>query len=796
MKNLSLTVSISLFLCNALCAKGNTLYVSNHGSDSSVGSKGSPLLTIGAALKRVNEGDVIELAPGTYREVIELHSKHGITIRAAESGTVKIDPTKRLPKKWELEENGIWSLSYVEDIWQLFCDTDLVYLARWPDATFEDGKIWRMMESCRSTDGGYNHHKGEWEGLTRVGLVYDDQFHIPARPGFTEGDSRYVFDPDITFTNQPPSLASTGIDFSGALAVLNIAHWLTYTQPIVSHDAGSDHFTYSTELIGHKNSELKHFKKRFASYHILGLPALDQCNEWWYDQTENKVYYKPELGANPNELNLYARSVDFAVELAGCSSINFENIDFFAGGFYLNYCTDSGFDTCRFDYPSTHKFVLGAFNWFANHNPRSNPNKMSSYIGGKGNYFLNSVIHRSNAPVAFDSDGVLIENSLFSDIEWQVNSNGGSGSVMFGKNAIFRRNTLLRGGNCEGIRAIGNGSVIELNRVTDSGNLQHDGSAINVGTTKHAGTRVAYNWSHDTNGQGIRFDYHGELVFRPDGKVYGDGVYMNNVSWNTMTNQIKGDRHLVLNNTVINSSSYPVPDEEKVTLAVQGFRSMHGIMGNTHSLTRNNIATIKNRSWNLDAPGRIKSDGYAPPLAAVIPGKSDSNMLTPGASWIYLRDPKNYDFRPKEDSPLIDSGARVKREDLPSAISNYKEQNIIGYAPDMGAYEYGASRYWIPGRKTTTASSPVPKDGGKDVPLNADLMFLEAYNSTHHRILLGESPDSLVEITQIKNLETNIVTPEKLKPETTYYWRVDAHVPTAKQAIQTGDLWHFSTSSE
>ena len=114
----------------------------------------------------------------------------------------------------------------------------------------------------------------------------------------------------------------------------------------------------------------------------------------------------------------------------------------------------------------------------------------------------------------------------------------------------------------------------------------------------------------------------------------------------------------------------------------------------------------------------------------------------------------------------------------------------------MGAYEYGASRYWIPGRKTTTASSPVPKDGGKDVPLNADLMFLEAYNSTHHRILLGESPDSLVEITQIKNLETNIVTPEKLKPETTYYWRVDAHVPTAKQAIQTGDLWHFSTSSE
>ena len=130
MKNLALALTLSLFLCNALCAKSNILYVSNHGSDTSVGSKGSPFLTIGTALKRVKEGEVIELAPGTYREVIELRNAHGITIRAAESGTVKIDPTVLLPKKWELGKNGIWSLSYEEDVWQLFCDSRLVYLAR------------------------------------------------------------------------------------------------------------------------------------------------------------------------------------------------------------------------------------------------------------------------------------------------------------------------------------------------------------------------------------------------------------------------------------------------------------------------------------------------------------------------------------------------------------------------------------------------------------------------------------------------------------------------------------------
>ena len=132
MKNLALVVSVSLFLCNALCAKGNTLYVSNHGSDTNVGSKESPFLTIDAALKRVKESVVIELAPGTYREVIKLRNENGITIRAAESGTVKIDPTKRLPKKWELGKNGIWSLSVEEDIWQLFCDTDLCILLAGP----------------------------------------------------------------------------------------------------------------------------------------------------------------------------------------------------------------------------------------------------------------------------------------------------------------------------------------------------------------------------------------------------------------------------------------------------------------------------------------------------------------------------------------------------------------------------------------------------------------------------------------------------------------------------------------
>ena len=51
------------------------------------------------------------------------------------------------------------------------------------------------------------------------------------------------------------------------------------------------------------------------------------------------------------------------------------------------------------------------------------------------------------------------------------------------------------------------------------GNLQHDGAGINVGTKSQFGTEVAYNWVHDSNRQGVRFDYHGTHQLRPDGEV-------------------------------------------------------------------------------------------------------------------------------------------------------------------------------------------------------------------------------------------------------------------------------------
>ena len=235
-----------LFLSLVCSINAETLYVSTEGNDSFSGTKVEPLRSIARAVTIANSGDTILLEQGRYREEIRLSKKDDLSFIASEGAEVVIDGSNKLPNKWQPWKQGIWKQSIDADIWQLFVDDKMVYVARWPNATFEDGKIWRMMEGCRSADGGFDKHvgNGEWFGNTRFGVLYDDKFYKPETTGFREGDSRYLVDPSISFDNQPASLASTGKSFKGGYAVLNIGHWLTWTRPITSHEAGADHFTY------------------------------------------------------------------------------------------------------------------------------------------------------------------------------------------------------------------------------------------------------------------------------------------------------------------------------------------------------------------------------------------------------------------------------------------------------------------------------------------------------------------------------------------------------------------------
>ena len=145
---------------------------------------------------------------------------------------VLFDGTQAFEGEWKPWKNGIYVTKTNEKIHQLFIGYDYAYMARWPNASFDDNSIWRMTQSMRKLDGGFR--KGKWLGKSRFGLAYDGTFNTKAGQNFHEGDSRYT---DI---KEMPSLAESEINFEGAIVVLNIGNWLTWPRTITKHKAGSD----------------------------------------------------------------------------------------------------------------------------------------------------------------------------------------------------------------------------------------------------------------------------------------------------------------------------------------------------------------------------------------------------------------------------------------------------------------------------------------------------------------------------------------------------------------------------
>ena len=221
---------------------------------------------------------------------------------------------------------------------------------------------------------------------------------------------------------------------------------------------------------------------------------------------------------------------------------------------------------------------------------------------------------------------------------------------------------------------------------------------------------------------------------------------------------------------------------------------MHGIMGNAQSLIINNLANISHRSWDLrifDKRTENYKNGakYFRDLNYnVLPGKHKNNMTEAGAAYKYLRDPVNYDFRPRLDSPLIHAGRPVLVAENPNEHTSVKELYETGSNEtiDIGAYQSDQKYYWIPGYRAIHASTPIPKNNATVRAKQIDLMFLEAYQSSSHSVYFGKNPNSLQLVTTLKDSNTCPV--PKLVSGETYYWRVDSE---HKNSISQGPLWSF-----
>ena len=171
---------------------------------------------------------------------------------------------------------------------------------------------------------------------------------------------------------------------------------------------------------------------------------------------------------------------------------------------------------------------------------------------------------------------------------------------------------------------------------------------------------------------------------------------------------------------------------------------------------------------------------------------------------------QSYDFRPKKGSSLIDSGVIVPGLNDGGRCAGYlphpdwgKEQGgrffnhkasypgqhrkYIGEAPDIGAYEYGDSVYWIPGFRYSYPSVPIPNDNDTKVPLEYGLAwnypYKKDYSSTKAVVTISGPGVSLTETF----IYPNNVLFASFKPNSTYKWSVSV------DGVSGGD-WTFTTN--
>jgi len=296
-------------------------------------------------------------------------------------------------------------------------------------------------------------------------------------------------------------------------------------------------------------------------------------------------------------------------------------------------------------------------------------------------------------------------------------------------------------------------------------------------------TVVRYNWAINGAGRnGVRFD--GD--YANTNCLVHHTVSMNN----NRGFRIKGDQHRVYNITAL--ANGPKSD---INLALEKFYGyVHPDHVNDDPLDLQYVTNSPLPGWPA-APGRRGNLPYHgnensivrniagdvidnwPLQSSDVVGVWHGNVI--GKSLLdELRDPPNWDFRPKSGSDLEGAGTNV------TGIT----EGYAGAAPDLGAYESGCTNYWIPGRIFSQASVSIPLDGALNARPDADLIWQPGMDALSHNVYLGTAPASL---TLQTNQPNNIYTPAGLQTNQTYYWRIDS---VKSGSTATGEVWSFTVS--
>ena len=389
------------------------------------------------------------------------------------------------------------------------------------------------------------------------------------------------------------SLSESGLNATGAKAVLNIGHWFTHTGIIHAHTPGDSELRYYSR----RHWKVPKFVDNHNAYFLEGKDEfLDAPLEWTYDPVEKLIKIVTPNNVEPSTLKLRGRRLEYAFTLANAQNVTLKNFDLFALGIWAS-ADKTKFDmynitweNVNFWYPSAQKRMLGYVDEGMPTSLFQSGDKKAINIDFE---MTNCTFYGSEStPTRFRGGGMRFRNNNFLYNDWTavtakpVNPHDGNTLPYTGSGMMklspatsqkpneFIRNDIHVCGNSAPFYAARN-SIVRYNYISGGKDLQNDGSAIqgsgvnpkNMFLDPESFVLIENNWVKDTvnprnSKYGIRFDRSQDTcdltvdASTPSnprsstGSGGFNGTIRGNVCVETSGVMVKGNNHTIENNLI------------------------------------------------------------------------------------------------------------------------------------------------------------------------------------------------------------------------------------------------------
>lgn len=699
-------VAAITLLCIATTGLAVERFVDVAGNDNNDGSIGAPFASVAKCVTVSKYGDSCLLRGGEYPpsqakfspdEKTPQNTVPQITITAYSGEKVRFTGMKRLNSQWSKVQGSKCTYSTVvsQPVWQLLVGTEMQTSARWPNA------YWKDMSIFNST------------------VAYAEGNLTSSKCGQTTGISSLA-----DYTKQ------TGVNVTGAMAVMNIGSWISFTLPVTQTAAD----TLSYECPDPTKMDTTRFflegKREF----------IDSATEWAYEPSSSRLYLWADGCADPNGLEVWGKVESYFVQ-GRMSYLTFRGIEFYGLTFNLTGSEALTIDSCDFVYPVYSRRMLGETG-------------VDSSVWKHGHLlnFTNNTVAYTDGQFLFQSGSTnsSFENNYFHHLDWScsgmLSGQNHAGVLNLNDWDVCRWNTAHDIGPASGFRA-GTGTVVEYNMIHDLFTLQNDGALIQMDGTP--ATRCRYNWAYNTQKRSYRYD---RVNSRTATRLGSAGILHGNLGWNTSAVFVKGDSHTITNNVEWDPFTGKIPDSGASVMVLivlgPGEASYAFPWENTHTVVESNGGPAMGCG--------TKNHSFAGPCAHNV----EANVSQ------QLRSVATRDFRPLPDSEFAKAG--------------------------VGPYRSDGSDYFIPGRQEHGASHPVPADGAQVVPPGSQLFFKAGFLAVGHNVWLAEEGGSFQSVPSYRTDHMHARSVRvPLRPHTRYKWGIQTqHLSHAVM----GPVWSFTTA--